>query len=226
MDFNILELIFMVPALLFAVIIHELGHGIIAYRLGDPTPKISGRLTFNPIPHIDPLGSIILPALLLLIKAPFLFGWAKPVPINPLNFKKLGYRKGMAITAFAGPGINFVAAVFFGVLYQLLSSQSVLVSMASIFGVGFIRSIIFPILIFLKYSVSINVILAIFNLIPIPPLDGGRILMSLLPPHLERKMEPLEQWGFYIVIILLAVGALNFIIIAPYRFFTTILLGS
>ena len=226
MDFDITRLIFMIPALLFAVIIHELGHGIIAYRLGDPTPKVSGRLTFNPIPHIDPLGSIILPALLMLIKAPFIFGWAKPVPINPMNFKKLGYRKGMAVTAFAGPGINFVAAVFFGVIYQFLSSQSVLVGIVSTFGEGFFRSIIYPILIFLQYSVSINVILAIFNLIPIPPLDGGRILMSLLPPHLENKLEPLEQWGFFIVIILLAVGALNFLIIPPYIFFTSILLGS
>jgi len=225
MDFNIMNLIFMIPALLFAVIIHELGHGIVAYRLGDPTPKLAGRLTFNPIPHIDPLGSIILPALLLILNSPFLFGWAKPVPINPMNFKKLGYRKGMAITAFAGPGVNFTAAVIFGVFYQILSNPQTLIALNSIFGKGFIDSIIIPILIFLQYSVSINIVLALFNLLPIPPLDGGRILMSLLPPHLERKLEPLEQWGFFIVVLLIIVGVFKFVILPPYMFLTSLLLG-
>ena len=93
MDLNIQHLIFMIPALLFAMVVHELGHGIVADKLGDPTPRMSGRLTLNPIPHLDPIGSIFLPAILILLKSPFLFGWAKPIPINPIHFKKLGYKK-------------------------------------------------------------------------------------------------------------------------------------
>lgn len=225
MEFDITKLIFMIPALLLAVIVHELGHGIIAYRLGDPTPKLAGRLTFNPIPHIDPFGSIILPAILIIFNSPILFGWAKPVPINPFNFKKLGYRKGIAITSLAGVSMNMVFAFIFGFLFQLFSNEAVLSSIASILGTGFIKSVIMPLLIFFQYSVSINVILAIFNLLPIPPLDGWRFITSLLPIHLEQKIQPIEQYGMIILIVLLMVGALNYILIPPYIFLTKLLLG-
>ena len=225
MEFDITKLIFMIPALLLAVIVHELGHGIVAYRLGDPTPKLAGRLTFNPIPHIDPFGSIILPAILIIFNSPILFGWAKPVPINPFNFKKLGYRKGMAVTSLAGVSMNMLFAFIFGFLFQILSNQGVLSSIASVLGTGFIKSVIMPLLIFFQYSVSINVILAIFNLLPIPPLDGWRFLTTMLPVQLEQKLESIEQYGMIILIVLLMVGVLNYILIPPYIFLTRLLLG-
>ncbi len=228
MDFNIDlgRVILMVPALLFAVIVHELAHGVVAYKLGDPTPKLAGRLTFNPIPHIDPIGSILVPGMLLLFNAPVLFGWAKPVPVNPINFKKFGYRKGMAVTASAGPLSNLASAAIFGIIFQILSNQQVIMNLADIFGAEFIKAVMIPILLFLKFAVSINVVLAIFNILPIPPLDGGRVLMSIVPPHIEHKLEPLEQYGFFIVILLLLIGVLNYIILPPYMFFVSLFLGS
>jgi len=225
MGSEIQHLIFMIPALLFAMVIHELGHGIVAYKLGDPTPKLSGRLTLNPIPHLDPIGSILLPAILILLKSPFLFGWAKPIPVNPANFKKLGYRKGMALTAFAGPGMNLLSAFIFGILFQIFSSKELFMFFAKNISVDFVESVIVPLLIFFKYAVSINVILAIFNLLPIPPMDGGKILMALAPPKWEEKLQIIENYGFFIIIGLLILGVINFIIYPPYLFLTSLLLG-
>ncbi|MCX7760017.1 MAG: site-2 protease family protein [Hydrogenothermaceae bacterium] len=224
LEFKIVDVIFMIPALLFAVIIHEIGHGLIAYKLGDDTAKREGRLTLNPVPHIDPLGSLLLPGLLIAVGSPFLFGWAKPVPINPYNFKKLNIKTGVALTSFAGPFTNILFAVIFALLYRLSTDVEILSSIASFLGVWVVESIFVPLAIFFKYSVTINLILAIFNLLPIPPLDGGHILLSLLPSHIYQKIAPYEQYGFFILILLLFTGVIGYIIMPIYVFLIKILL--
>jgi Zn-dependent protease len=220
---NVVDIIFMIPALLVAVIFHEVAHGYVAYRLGDDTAQREGRLTLNPIPHIDPIGSILLPAILILLKSPILFGYAKPVPINPYNFK-IDMRKGMIMTSFAGPAVNFFLAFMFAGLYHLVRNEAFLKYFASIFGLGSLETVIIPLAIFFKYTVSINLILGIFNILPIPPLDGGNILLNILPREIQQKVEPYEQFGFILVIILLMTGILGMVILPIYSFFMTVLM--
>ncbi|WP_297888183.1 site-2 protease family protein [Sulfurihydrogenibium sp.] len=223
MNLNVVDFIFMIPALLIAVIFHEVAHGYVAYKLGDDTAKREGRLTLNPIPHIDPLGSILLPGILILFNSPILFGYAKPVPINPYNFRG-DTRKGIVITSFAGPGMNFLLAFIFAGLYHLVKNETFLTYFASLFGVGSLESIIVPLAIFFKYAVSINLILGIFNLLPIPPLDGGNILLNLLPRSIQEKIEPYEQFGFILIIVLLMAGVIGMIILPIYRVLISILM--
>lgn len=224
LETRVVDIIFMIPALLFAVIMHELAHGAAAYTLGDDTAKKEGRLTLNPVPHIDPLGSLLLPGLLMLVGSPFLFGWAKPVPVNPYNFKRLKFRTGNALVSSAGPAVNIILAVVFSLLYSLSTNQDILTWIASVLGLGFVESVVVPLAIFFKYSVLINLVLAIFNLLPIPPLDGGHILLSLLPARIYEKITPYEVYGFFILILLLFSGAIGFIIKPIYTFFLSILL--
>lgn len=181
-----MEYIFIVIILIFSVIIHEISHGAVAYRLGDPTAKYAGRLTLNPLKHIDPLGSVILPIILLLLSnltgTGLVFGWAKPVPINPANFRDQKY--GSLKVAAAGPASNLGVAVFFGLIIRFLPANS----LAS----GF--------MLMLSYIVYINLLLAIFNLLPIPPLDGSHILFALLPSSMDRLKITLQELGFIIIL--------------------------
>ena len=179
--------------LLFSVILHEVMHGWVALKFGDRTAEQAGRLTLNPIPHIDPIGTILLPGLLLLTGAPILFGWAKPVPVNPLNFSSL--RKGELLVSAAGILANFSLAILAAVIYHIL--QALPQSFPSIIGNV------------LRFTVMINLILGIFNLFPIPPLDGSKILLSQLPYNLARSYEKLEPYGFIILLILMASGILQ-----------------
>jgi Zn-dependent protease len=182
--------IFSLIILLFSVIIHELSHGYVAYSLGDPTAKYEGRLTLNPLKHLDPFGSIILPLLLFIAQSPFLFGWAKPVQVNPYNFSDKKY--GELKVSIAGPASNLALALFFGLILRFLPSQIIFANQG--------------IIIALSYIVVINIWLAIFNLIPIPPLDGSWILFSFLPASAQNIKNFLRQYGIVILVLLILFG--------------------
>ncbi|MFA5360381.1 MAG: site-2 protease family protein [Candidatus Paceibacterota bacterium] len=173
-------LVFQIIILLFSIIIHEVSHGLAALRLGDDTAEKMGRLTLNPLKHLDPIGSVFLPLMLIIMHSGFIFGWAKPVPYNPLNLKMP--RRDSAILAFAGPLANFSLALIFGLVIRIIDTTSVLVSLMP----------------FLMFIVWINLILAVFNLVPIPPLDGSKILFYLFP---SRELEiALSRYGIILLL--------------------------
>ncbi|RLJ70621.1 Zn-dependent protease [Hydrogenivirga caldilitoris] len=215
---NLSEAILSIPALMIAVILHEVAHGWVAYRMGDPTAKLAGRLTLNPIPHIDPVGTLILPAMFIVLNSPVIFGWAKPVPINPLNFRDL--RIGTFLTSIAGVVMNLTLAVGFGITYRVLSglSESVDPFVAN--------SVIYPMLIFSAKSVLINLILALFNIIPIPPLDGSKALMSFLSFKYWEVFYKYEVYGFLVITLLLFTGVLGKLIYPPLVFLYHLILGG
>ena len=204
MSFNISRFIVMIVPLIFAVTIHEFAHGYAAYKFGDDTARQAGRLTLNPIRHLDLFGSFLLPLLLRLTGSPVLFGYAKPVPINPLRF--YDYRRGMIVVSSAGVFANFVCAVISGILFQ---------GLIHVVTAGFGRTtipLIEPLLYMLQYSVIINLVLAVFNLIPIPPLDGSKILAMLLPEDLSIQYQRIERYGMLIIFLLLMTRTLGKII--------------
>lgn len=180
-----MELIFYLGILVFSVVIHEVSHGVVAYSLGDPTAKNMGRLTLNPIPHIDPLGSVILPFLLIMSGGP-VFGWAKPVPINPFNFKDQTW--GSLKVALAGPISNFAVAIAFSLVLRFMPF--------SILGDSVFPSLLVKI-------VFLNILLGVFNLFPFPPLDGSHVFFSFLPSFFDPLKNMLTQYGFFILLFLI-----------------------
>lgn len=199
--------------ILIAIILHEVSHGFIAYKLGDPTAKMLGRLTLNPIAHIDMFGTIIMPLLLFVFtNGQFVFGYAKPVPINPYNFKNP--KRDMAISAAGGPATNILLAI----LSVLLIKYAVIPASAFVSD-DVVTKVIKPLIMMLTASVTINVILASFNLIPIPPLDGGRVLMGLLSHRQANALGKLEPFGMIIVLILVMTGMAGYIIMPLIRLF-------
>ncbi len=203
-NFNPIEFIIIIIPLLIAVTAHEYAHGYAAFKLGDTTAKDAGRLSINPVRHLDMVGSFILPLILKLSGAPILFGYAKPVPVNFSNLRN--FKSGTLWVASAGVITNFILALVSAGAFQiLLSAQPLWQNM-----------VIQPVMmIFLKlfaYSVMINLVLAIFNLIPIPPLDGGRIMTVLLPTHMQQKFRRIEPFGFLILIMLLLTNSLDILI--------------
>lgn len=189
MDIQIM--IFSIIVLIYSAIIHEYMHGWMAERLGDDTAKDAGRLTLNPIPHIDPIGSLLLPFILISTGAHFVFGWAKPVPFNPNNLRDRIY--GGAKVAAAGPFANLIVAIFFGLLLRII-----LITQPS-----FVNQTMFD---FMVIIVQINLLLMIFNLVPIPPLDGSKILMPFLPYNWKISFLKMEQYGFIMVLAFVMVG--------------------
>jgi Zn-dependent protease len=196
--------IFQFAVLIFSAIIHEVAHGLAALRLGDTTARDSGRLTLNPIRHLDPFGSVILPLLLMLSGSPFLFGWAKPVPYNPYNLKNP--KQGGGIIALAGPISNLVIAGIFSIVLRVVIIP---------LGAG---ALILPI----SSIIFINILLAVFNLMPLPPLDGSNILFAVLPKRLYPIQHFLNRYGFWLLIIFVLSGAqqiLTPILTLLYHFF-------
>lgn len=186
--------------LIFAITLHESAHGWAAGRLGDPTATMLGRVTINPIPHIDPIGTIAVPGALLLMSAltgggGLLFGWAKPVPINPRYFRNP--LKAMTITAAAGPLSNLLQMIFWALLLKALAA------------VGFYDKFVISVC---AAGISVNLMLMAFNLIPIPPLDGGRIVRGLLPRQAGMAFDKIEPSGFMILLVLMVGGGLSFFV--------------
>lgn len=175
---NIETLVYGIPGLLVAFVFHELGHGYTAYALGDPTPRVMGRLSLNPMRHIDPVGFIMIWA--------FGFGWAKPVQVDPRNFANP--RRDMALVAFAGPFMNFVLAFL---------------ALATIHATGVESGLFYRLL---AVAAQYNVGLGVFNMLPIPPLDGSKVLAALLPPDMAFRLETGENWGWLVLILLVATG--------------------
>ena len=190
-DFQTL-LIYIIP-LLFAITLHEAAHGWIASKLGDHTARMMGRVTLDPTKHIDPIGTIAIPLVLLLSSSGFIFGWAKPVPIN-FNALRNG-KNGMIWVALAGPGANIVMAIcwLFVMIIAIKMNITVLIEMG-------------------RVGILVNCVLAVFNLLPIPPLDGSRVISALLPNRLAYQYNQLEQYGLYILLGLMFLGGFNYLV--------------
>lgn len=201
--------------LIFAITVHEAAHGWVANKLGDPTALLMGRITLNPVKHIDWIGTIIIPiAALLMSGFQFVFGWAKPVPVTWENLKNP--RRDMALVALAGPGVNVLMALIWAAIAKLsmlfTHTQSTIASdiiqftqMASLFGI------------------MINCILCLLNLIPLPPLDGSRVISAILPPRMAAYYDSIEPYGIFILLILLFMGLLRHILTGPLMLMTSII---
>ncbi|MGH8373446.1 MAG: site-2 protease family protein [Gammaproteobacteria bacterium] len=209
-DLNLIQkiAIWVIPVLL-AVTLHEAAHGWVANRLGDPTARMLGRLTINPLKHIDPIGTILVPAILLLLPGRFLFGWAKPVPISPRNFKHP--RRDMAIVGAAGPMANLLMAILWSMVARI-----------SLYLPASAAHISLPLALLGVAGIFVNILLMVFNLLPLPPLDGGRVASGLMPREWARVYDRIEPYGFFILLGLIVTNVLGFLLWPP----VSILLGA
>lgn len=211
----ILNVILSLIAVFMAIVFHEVAHGFVAAKLGDPTAKTAGRLSLNPLVHVDPIGTILVPAMLAIMQLivptarPVFFGWAKPVPVNP-NYFKNPFR-GMLLVALAGPGTNLalgcVAALVGRVIFLAVPNLGMSIATEPGLASNALHAVFYVLGMFVMYSV----LLAVFNMIPIPPLDGSRVLTYFLPPKGRRFMISLERYGFILLIAVIYFGGLDFI---------------
>ena len=196
------KIVFAAVPIIFGITVHEVAHGWVASRLGDQTARLSGRLTLNPLRHIDPVGTVLVPALILLFSNfHFVFGWAKPVPVNWRNLYRP--RRDMAYVAAAGPLANLLMLVLWVLLYRfvLVSGETSLLSQLTAY--------------MCQVGILINIVLMVLNLLPLPPLDGSRVVTSLLPPDLAFHYARLERWGLLILVGLMFTGLLGKLLLPP-----------
>lgn len=181
--------------IIFAITLHEVAHGWVANKLGDPTAKLSGRLTLNPVKHVDPIGTVVVP-LIMIALTPFAFGWAKPVPVNWHNLDNP--RRDMALVAAAGPVANVIMLALWTLLLMILFKTGHSASYTSILLIEMA-----------KVGIIINIVLVALNLLPLPPLDGSRIVTSFLSPAAAQKYNSLERWGLLILVAMIFTGVLG-----------------
>ncbi|HEY5615623.1 MAG TPA: site-2 protease family protein [Bacteroidota bacterium] len=208
----------LVPILLFSVIVHEMAHGYMALKLGDPTAKDLGRLTFNPLPHIDPIGSILVPLVSYLAAGTVFIAWAKPVPINPANFQNL--RRDDILVSVVGPFSNLLVALMCTIGYILIS-QFIPTEGADVSGV---EQMTFFLSDMMLMGITLNIYLAVFNMMPVPPLDGSHVVASLLPPALGEQYRRIGFFGILLILVLMRVDAVReamasvvYVLLIPYQ---------
>ena len=208
-DISFAQIFISFIVLLFSLTVHEMAHAWTADRLGDPTARMLGRVSLNPLVHADPIGTIVFPLIAMLSGAP-LIGWAKPVPVNPRN---LGHpRRDFVLVAAAGPTSNLVMALAAAIVLRLVTVTPVTLGEPNVSA---------PIASLLVQLEQLNVLLAVFNMIPIPPLDGGNVLAGLLPPRLAIAFNQVRPYGFLLLYALMFTGTLSLLIVPPYRFITS-----
>ena len=206
LDINFAQVFISFIVLLFSLTIHEMAHAFTADRLGDPTARLLGRISLNPMVHADPIGTILFPLIALVTGAP-LIGWAKPVPVDVRNLRH--HRRDFILVAAAGPASNLVIALVSSIVLTVLpiSPQTLGETNVSV-----------PIAAILSQAMRLNVLLAVFNMIPIPPLDGGNVLSGLLPQRLAGSFNQLRPYGFLLLYALILTGGFETIVVPPYRF--------
>ena len=206
LDINVAQIFISFIVLLFSLTVHEMAHAWTADRLGDPTARLLGRVSLNPLVHADPVGTVLFPLIAMITGAP-LIGWAKPVPVNVRQLRH--HRRDYVLVAAAGPASNLVMAVTAGCLLALLPISPQTLDAANVSA---------PLATFLSQAMRLNVLLAVFNMIPIPPLDGGNVLAGLLPNHLAGIFNQIRPYGFILLYALILTGGFDALVVPPYRF--------